>query len=157
MVLIKKSSLALDAAKYLKLEEIIFNFPGAPFMAAAKRSQFEQFAQRFPSNFPETNFATFLSFFLLQPTYFLPPFFLFQFSSRFSVFLHVFFSNLECKSQRKVVKLLKFDFPRKFGWKWRTCWFNFYFVRHFLNMRLALMFYFHEHIYHISRARKKNL
>ena len=90
-------------------------------MAGAKRSQFEQFTQRFPSNSPQTDFLP--SFSLI-----------FRLLARF-------LSNFECKSQ-KVVKLLKFDFPHKFCWKWRTCWFNFHFARQVLNMRLVLTFGF---------------
>ena len=58
----------------------------------------------------------------------------------FSDFLQSFFpiSN----ASHRVVKLLKFDFPRKFCWKWRTCWFNFHFARRLLNMRLVLAFGF---------------
>ena len=128
MVLIRQFHLCLWSHKIFQIGKIFFNFPGAPFMAGAKRSQFGQFAQRVPSNSPQTD--VFFPLFPLSRADFL-----------FSLFA-CFLSNFECKSQKKVVKLRKLDFPHKFGRKCGTCWFNFHFARHLLNMRLVLNFDF---------------
>ena len=100
LVLLRKTLLWLWSHKIFQIGKIIFNFPGAPFMAEARRSQFGQFAQRVPSNSPQTDFH--FSIYLFPP--FSPAGFLFR-------LLACFLPNFECKSQRKVVKLLKFDFP----------------------------------------------
>ena len=50
--------------------QTVFNFPWAPFMAAAKRSQFEQFTQRFPSNSPRKQISSPFSFFYPEFSFF---------------------------------------------------------------------------------------
>ena len=78
--LLKTNSNILNWKKF----QTVFNFPWAPFMGAAKRSQFEQFTQRFPSNSPRKQISSPFSLFSLlfssllsSFSFFSPPFFFF--------------------------------------------------------------------------------
>ena len=88
MVLIRQFHLCLWSHKIFQIGKIFFNFPGAPFMAGAKRSQFGQFAQRVPSNSPQTDVFSPFSPFLEQIS--------------FSAFLHVFSPISNASHRRKL-------------------------------------------------------